>query len=245
MYIFFVLGQSLSPTEKSRSQSIQSPASAENASVNTSFDSTEGATSKIYNIQISKGDISPSPSISTVNLTPKQESFENLNSVELSVTPTRKTQTNSTDASVKSSQNNPSTPLNQEVNCRKDFPNSRKEESMSNHSLVEQKDSHDKKPLNNASVTYQHKQNINKPNSVVTCCEKEQSIASTGSFTTELSLSSINLNSDENPRKSDSLLVTNVSEDFGKQLIDSVRSRYLFFWVNSCGIQIRVSIIFL
>lgn len=163
-----------------------------------------------------------------MNLTPKEEYSENINSVELSVNP-RKTKTNSTDASVKSSQNNLNTPVNQDVNCRKDFPSSRKEDSMSNHSLVEEKDFYDKKSLNNASVTYQHKQNINKPNSVVTCSENELSFASTGSFTTELSLSSINLNSDENPRTSDSLPVTNISEDFGKHLIDSVRSRYAFF----------------
>ena len=168
---------------------------------------------------------------STVNVTPKQESSKNLNSAELSVTSTRKTQTNNTDATLKSSQNDSKTPLNQGVNCKKDFPNSRKEESMSSHSLIEEKDSHDKKPLNNASVTYQQKQNINKPNSV-TYSENELSVASTGSFTTELSLSSINLNSDENLGKSDSLLSTNISEDFGKQLIDSVRSRYLFFWVE-------------
>ena len=168
---------------------------------------------------------------STVNVTPKQESSENLNSVELSVTSTRKTQTNNTDATLKSSQNDSKTPLNQGVNCKKDFPNSRKEESMSSHSLIEEKDSHDKKPLNNASVTYQQKQNINKPNSV-TYSENELSVASTGSFTTELSLTSINLNSDENLGKSDSLLLTNISEDFGKQLIDSVRSRYLFFSVE-------------
>lgn len=163
-----------------------------------------------------------------MNLTPKEEYSENINSVELSVNP-RKAKTNSTDASVKSSQNNLNTPVNQDVNCRKDFPSSRKEDSMSNHSLVEEKDFYDKKPLNNASVTYQHKQNINKPNSVVTCGENELSFASTGSFTTEFSLSSINLNSDENPRTSDSLPVTNISEDFGKHLIDSVRSRYAFF----------------